>query len=598
MNFGGLAKAQSQGVISNPDDEPEDPFVIVNEPKPTCDEETIRSYLKRLAQWRCDSYDEHVNIGLAIHHNFPDNEILAFQVWDDWCKGSDKYEGGGQNKKWQSLKKSPPPDDPNGPLSYRSIKGWADKDDPQNELETLYKESGEDAMVRKMNENIVFRIQFSDYIHIFNTEEVRYECKEKPKMKNAYETELFKIKVGDNDKVVNPFDIWCKNRFRSGVERIDFDPTNRVPNIFNLWQGYVITEGVESGAHHDQPLCDHIKRVWCRDIVNHYEYVMNWLAWVLQRPDRKVGVMISVKSRQGTGKGIVLSVMKMIMNGDRPCGPMSQVSNVESILGAYSYGIEGKTLINFDEAYWGGNKKLEGQVKSLITEQTQEIRKKFKDPFFIKNTTAFITTTNSLYFTPITADDRRNFCLDADSDFTDALENKRAYFKNIVKVPKGEDPHPDVVNDFAYRLYTRDISDFDPEDFDKTELAQSQIQQGWCSVLRWWHAVLEDELWVSDPDVPHLRVKFAKAPGDVDAEGFKAVPKKWVYDRYCQAKIQGFHTYHEVYDNFCRTTKGLFKNTMPEMRKGGLGNQVKVYLLPSVETLRIAFNTSQKYQVF
>jgi hypothetical protein len=565
---------------------------VLPQDKAKCDEETMKSYLSRLASWRCDSYDEHIKIGLAILHNFPGDEITAFQVWDEWCQTSDKYQAGGQKKKWQSLKKS----ECDNPLSYATIKMWADIDDPQNELETLYKESGEDAMVRKMNEKIVFRQEFSDYIHIYKPEDRTYECKKKPEMRNAYETELFKIKVNDKDKVINPFDIWCMNRFREAVNTIDFDPTNQMTDIFNLWNGYAIEEGIESGD--SQPLCDHIKRVWCRDNVNHYEYVMDWLAWVLQRPDRKIGVMICVKSRQGTGKGIVVSVMKMIMNGDSHSGPMSQVSNVESILGSWTQGIEGKCLINFDEAYWGGNKSLEGQVKNLITEPTQEIRKKHQKAYFIRNTTAFITTTNTDYFTPITADDRRNFCLDADSDYTDALEDKRAYFRNIVKVPKGFDPHPDVVNDFAHRLYNRDISDFDPEDFEKTALAQEQIQQGWNSTTRWWYRVLEDGIWLSDSI--HYGCKWDQAPGDVDAEGYKAVSKRWIFDEcYAKTKIHGFHGHHDHYDLFCQRTKGLFREAMPSARRGGLGTQARVYLVSKdIGDLRKAFNLTQKYEVF
>jgi hypothetical protein len=599
MNFGGqtqhapLPKAESQGVISNPDDEPDDPFVIVNEPKPTCDEATMRYYLGRLNQSRCDSYDEHVRIGLAILHNFPDNEILAFQVWDDWCKGSDKYQAGGQSKKWQSLKKSPPPDDPNGPLSYRSIKGWADKDDPQNELESLYKKDGEDAMVRKLNEMVIFREQFSDYIHVFNLEDRDYECKKKPDMKNHFETLEFSISEGD--KKISPFTIWCKNRFRVAVHKVDFDPTNRMSNIFNLWNGYKIQEGIESGA--SQPLCDHIKQVWCRQNETHYEYVLNWLAWVLQRPDRKNGVMISVKSRQGSGKGIVLSVMKMIMNGDRSKGPYSQVSNMDSILN-WTYGIEGKCLINLDEAFWGGDKKKEGQMKNLITEKDQEIRKKHQPPYFITNTTAFITTTNNDYFSGMTADDRRNFCLDGDSDFTDALPDKRGYFYNIAKAPKGYDPHPDVVNDFAYRLYNRDLSHFDPETFDKTSLAQEQIQQGWNSVTRWWHTVLEDSVWRQEAK-QEWGCKWAEAPGDIE-DGYRPIPKRWIHESYKCYKVDGFHGFHEFYDEFCRRTKAIIREeTMPACRKMIDGERVKVWMVPEdIEAMRKAFNKTQKYAVF
>ncbi len=39
-------------------------------------------------------------------------------------------------------------------------------------------------------------------------------------------------------------------------------------------------------------------------------------------------------------------------------------------------------------------------------------------------------------------------------------------------------------------LYNRDITNFNPRSFDKTELLQEQIQHNWCSVRKWWFDVL------------------------------------------------------------------------------------------------------------
>jgi hypothetical protein len=589
---------------SEPDDnpgEPNDPVVepvveewqMLPEEKPRCDEETMRSLLGRLAKWRCDSYDEHVNVGMAINNNFPDDEIKAFQIWDEWCKTSEKYQEKGQSKKWKTFSKKKC----DKPLTYRSIVRWADIDDPQNELEYLFKNSGEDAMVRKMNEEICYRGQFSDIVHIYIPEDRTYECKKEPQMKMHYRTKKFKIKP-DDTQAINPFTLWAESPVRKAVTKIDFDPTGRMKDIFNLWNGYEISEGVENGS--SQALCDHIKKVWCRDNDRHYEYVMNWFAWILQRPERKVGVMICVKSRQGTGKGIVVSVMKSIMNGERYNGPMSQLSNTDSVI-KWSDGIEGKCLINFDEAFWGGSKELEGVVKNLVTEPHQQIRKKNEKPYSIRNTTAFLVTTNNEHFVGMTYDDRRYFCLDANSDFTDAMQkaDKRAYFRNIVKCEKGLDPHIDVVNDFAFRLYNRDISDFDPEDYDRTALAQSQIKLGWCSVTRWWHTVLEDCMWRNGEGGYMDSCEWDELPGDIDADGYRCVSKRWIYECYEKTKLHGYRGHHETYQVFCGTTSGLFKDALPETRRGPRNAVRKMYMIHNdIKVLQDGFNKTQRCNEF
>jgi hypothetical protein len=596
MNFGAMVpamvKAESVGKLSAPDDEP-DEFVIVE--SQTCDEESMRMYLSRLALRRCENYDSWIDIGMAVKNNFKDDELTTgYELWHEWSKKSPNYAGEeGTKNKWKSLQKSDIED--RRPITYLTLKMWADKDDPQNELETIYKEKGEDAMVRHMNASVIFREQFSDYIHIFNMEDRNYEVKDKPKMKNSFDTLEFRVKVGDKEVLKNPFDIWCKNRFRASVHKIDFDPKGEMPNIFNLWNGYAIPEGIQNGDA--QPLCDHIRRVWCKNNDKHYEYVMNWFAWVLQKPERKVGVMMCIRSRQGTGKGIVLAVLDAIMNGSRQNGPFAQMSNVDSILGAWTYGIEGRCLINFDEAYWGGNKKLEGQVKNLITEINQEIRKKHQSPYFIRNTTAFITTTNSHLFAGMTADDRRNFCLEADSDYVDALDDKIGYFETITKTEHGEPPCQSVVDDFAHRLYSRDLSDFKPQKFEKTDLAQEQIQQGWNSVVKWWYKVLET--LVVEEESTWSGCVWADLPGET-TDGMRQIQKDWWYKRYEATKVAGYSSYHESYSNFCRITKGLFseKILVPKRVLIG-GGRIQVWMVPAdIEVMRQEFNRTQKFEIF
>ena len=112
------------------------------------------------------------------------------------------------------------------------------------------------------------------------------------------------------------------------------------------------------------------------------------------------------------------------MDGDRDTNYYAQCSNLESIIGNFTTGIEGKCLINFDEAFWGGDKKKEGMIKNLITEPNQEIRVKNHSPYNVKNTTAFILTTNAERFSGVTKDDRRHFCLECDDSHLDTKSKK------------------------------------------------------------------------------------------------------------------------------------------------------------------------------
>ena len=100
-----------------------------------------------------------------------------------------------------------------------------------------------------------------------------------------------------------------------------------------------------------QPLLDHILNVWCSGNQTHYEYVLNWFSWVLQKPAKKIGVCLCIQSRQGAGKGAVLDMVRYLMDGDNRTNYYLQTSNLNRLVGQFTTGMEGKCMINLDEAF-------------------------------------------------------------------------------------------------------------------------------------------------------------------------------------------------------------------------------------------------------
>jgi len=60
-----------------------------------------------------------------------------------------------------------------------------------------------------------------------------------------------------------------------------------------------------------QTMLDHILHAWADDDVNVYNYIVSWFAHKIQHPERKIGVVIVVKSiTQGAGKGRVFEFFR------------------------------------------------------------------------------------------------------------------------------------------------------------------------------------------------------------------------------------------------------------------------------------------------
>src|SRR4029077_1634535 len=102
--------------------------------------------------------------------------------------------------------------------------------------------------------------------------------------------------------------------------------------------------------------------------------------------------------------------------------------------GKYNQHLEFSTYLYADEAYYPGDKEVEGVLKNLITEPTLAIEAKFRNLKVCKNCLHITMSTNSDWVIPATEDERRYFINEIDNkyakgDCADYIRNK--YFTDI-----------------------------------------------------------------------------------------------------------------------------------------------------------------------
>jgi ubiquitin len=121
-------------------------------------------------------------------------------------------------------------------------------------------------------------------------------------------------------------EFWLKSANRRTCAAVVFDPRplnqansseSAVVNLksnFNLWRGYNITREATLSSRTDlnnteslkleiKPFLDHIRNIWCKGDEDAYQYCVNWMASLTQRPWRKLGVAIVLQGDPGSGKG-------------------------------------------------------------------------------------------------------------------------------------------------------------------------------------------------------------------------------------------------------------------------------------------------------
>ena len=91
-------------------------------------------------------------------------------------------------------------------------------------------------------------------------------------------------------------------------EDIKFHPQTQTKDVLNLW----IPPTIEPMDAYCDDIVDFIYTVISNSNQTIFEYLMNYLAHLYQKPEDKPGVMIALMSGQGCGKGVFMQLLQRI----------------------------------------------------------------------------------------------------------------------------------------------------------------------------------------------------------------------------------------------------------------------------------------------
>ena len=559
-------------------------------------------------------YDDWIKIGLALYNITDGNEDGLF-IWDKWSqKDTTNYCKEYIITKWNNYMCNP---DLDKLIGIGSLKRWAEQDNPSNPYKKIYYEFSNikydkktdeclsiegkpniRGIVDKLNKNLIFVKETGEFIITdskANGEQTWY-LKNSAKVKEHYKKYTFKCFY--QKKMINPFEVWLSNIERREVRSIGFNPSLNYDtnDIFNLWRGFNIDKekSEEFNVNDAKPILDHIKNIWCNNNEDTYNYVLDWMSHVLQKPHKKIGVVLCLKSKQGAGKGIILEKLAEIIGDNH----YIQNSNANFLFGDFNGMLEAKVLIDLDECFWGGDKKLESIVKNKITEKKQPINKKNKELYIIDDYANYIITTNNDWFAGLTEEDRRHYCIQLNNTLSGRMtDEKFKILKPVIDAPAGA---------FAKFLFNRDIKQFNPRVYKKSKLAQDQVERNWNSVKIWFHDSLKEggfslpnDKFVAWNNI--LQDEYGNNIGAITIKNKKtnkfetAYFKDWLYNCYNKQHTGG-HKFHN--DAFYKELKlnclnNLFKEIRPNIKK--FNGRSRFIILPDLEECRKNWNLMQDY---
>ena len=211
-------------------------------------------------------------------------------------------------------------------------------------------------------------------------------------------------RIGNKLNEKSAWDIIQDNIKDFTVRSITFFSTN--PSDFSFFQGYKYDVLTSYNEELISPWINHVRDVIANRNIEVFEYVMNWIAMIIKKPDYKTGIAIVILGEQGTGKNAFFTdIIAELLSGYSN----KNITQMESILGQFNASIENKKLIVLNELQSIDiTKSLNSDaLKSLITDDVVEINQKNENRRVSQNVANFIMVSNNGFPIKIEQHDRR-----------------------------------------------------------------------------------------------------------------------------------------------------------------------------------------------
>lgn len=151
-------------------------------------------------------------------------------------------------------------------------------------------------------------------------------------------------------------------------------------------------------------------------------YLENYIADIIQNPDKLPGVSIMFKSKQGFGKDLFLDIISRMIGSKY----LYRTANLDEVFGSFNTSIKDKIILQLNELEGRDGFCQKEKIKNLITEEFTNINEKKIKQYKQNNYIRMFIMTNNISPIEIPHDDRRfvifkAHCLKPDKDYFNKL---------------------------------------------------------------------------------------------------------------------------------------------------------------------------------
>ena len=293
------------------------------------------------------------------------------------------------------------------------------------------------------------------------------------KSKEDFFTLYSNKRVSDGKKEISIAKYWIEHPERRTYEGVVFEPEKQISGKYNLWKGF----GVEPSQGDWSLMREHIFENICTKNDEWFSYLMDWLAYIVQKPGgERPGVSIVLRGKQGTGKSFFASTYGELFGSH-----YLHITNQAHFTGKFNSHQRNCILGFIDEAFWSGDRPAVGVVKSIITESHIISEQKFQDALMIKNHMNLIFSSNQDWIIPAGLEERRFFVLDVSARHMQDTK----YFGPIFRQMRDENGKEAMLYDLLRREVKVDLRHplHTEALLDQKLLSMDTFQQWWLRCL-------------------------------------------------------------------------------------------------------------------
>ena len=277
-------------------------------------------------------------------------------------------------------------------------------------------------------------------------------------------------KVEYNNFVNNP------NTFM--YDAVAFSPLATPSSTLNYW----IEPSIKPKQGDWFVIQEFLHTVICNNNVALFDYLIRYLAHMLQRPEDKPGIMVVFLSGQGTGKGTFYKLLGRVWSRTS-----LQVSDIGEVIGQFNAALERNYVVCMDEALFAGDKKSLDKLKSLVTEPTCRIEQKHQPSRTIDSYHRLFAASNHDHFAHVDKDDRRFLFIRLSS----IHKQDQIYFDAVNDALDNDD----AIAAMMFDLMNLDLNGFNIRTRPLTEEHLSQRLQSLNGFERYWYEVLQSGMF-------------------------------------------------------------------------------------------------------